>query len=366
MELMDFMSEYELKTSGLHSISPYIGKIRPLLGRYLVKRFAVPHGTVWDPFCGSGTIPLEGWLHNQTVYATDLNLYACVLTKAKLFPPPDLESALKKLEYYHKIVNDKKNENRITEEAPDWVKQFFHPQTLLEIHLWCHELINNDEWFILSCILGILHHQRPGFLSYPSSHGAPYLRNVKFKPAEFPDLYEYRDVYSRLQKKILRVMKNYPDLNYSIRRTVINQSSETIIDKRIRVNTIITSPPYMRALTYARDNRLRLWFLGVGEWDKLDVFISPKKEKFIKLMQESFGNWSNHQEAGDYCVLIVGDIQLSSSKSKKIPDLMQEIATDNGYCLEEILYDPIPDKKRVVKGKLGVQREAICIFKKME
>jgi hypothetical protein len=50
--------------------------------------------------------------------------------------------------------------------------------------------------------LGILHHVRPGFLSYPSSHLVPYLRKMKYPPEQFADMYAYRDVRSRLIAKV--------------------------------------------------------------------------------------------------------------------------------------------------------------------
>ena len=42
---------------------------------------------IWDPFCGSGTIPLKARLQGRHVIASDVNPYACILTKAKLYAP---------------------------------------------------------------------------------------------------------------------------------------------------------------------------------------------------------------------------------------------------------------------------------------
>src|SRR5258708_20036869 len=41
--------------------------------------------------------------------------------------------------------------------------------------------------FLLSCLLAILHHQRPGFLSFPSSHAVPYLRLNSFPRELYPE-----------------------------------------------------------------------------------------------------------------------------------------------------------------------------------
>jgi DNA modification methylase len=47
------------------------------------------------------------------------------------------------------------------------------------------------------------------------------------------------------------------------------------------VDTIISSPPYFGALDYARDNRLRLWFLGCEDWKELDASMTAKTRVYI-------------------------------------------------------------------------------------
>jgi hypothetical protein len=119
-------------------------------------------------------------------------------------------------------------------------------------------------------MLGILHHQRPGFLSFPSSHLVPYLRSKKFPQAEYPDLYAYRPLAPRLRAKVARALKRPPT------RTLVGfvenvcQSSVESVDLPNGIDCVITSPPYMNALDYGRDNRLRLWFLGEPYLESLD------------------------------------------------------------------------------------------------
>ena len=85
--------------------------------------------------------------------------------------------------------------------APKWVREFFHPETLREALALSFVLKRRRRWFFLASLMGILHHQRPGFLSYPSSHTVPYLRSKAFPPKKFPKLYEYRSLADRLEAK---------------------------------------------------------------------------------------------------------------------------------------------------------------------
>ena len=138
------------------------------------------------------------------------------------------------------------------------------------------------QWFILANLLGIIHHQRPGFLSYPSSHLVPYLREKQFPRNEFPELYEYRDLQGRLERKIRRSMKRLPQINPETPRAFSWGDIKNLPNWRAEV--AITSPPYMNALDYGRDNRLRLWFLGTSDPSRLDRMGPRGPVPFVELM----------------------------------------------------------------------------------
>src|SRR4051812_13493862 len=78
----------------LHQLSPYVGKLKSSIARALVKRYSRHGDTIFDPFSGSGAIPLEGLLLGRNVVANDINPYAGVLTQAKMFPPDALADAI--------------------------------------------------------------------------------------------------------------------------------------------------------------------------------------------------------------------------------------------------------------------------------
>src|SRR4051794_40786031 len=84
--------------SKLHQLSPYIGKLKSSIAADLIREFTRPSDVVADPFCGSGTIPLECALLGRRVVASDSSSYAMVLTRAKLRPPSSLHMAQKRLE----------------------------------------------------------------------------------------------------------------------------------------------------------------------------------------------------------------------------------------------------------------------------
>jgi DNA modification methylase len=357
------LGEIGKNNNSIHSLSPYVGKIRSDLIQYLIDKYAVKKEYIYDPFCGSGTVLLEGWVKGYDVIGVDLNPYAYTLSMGKVHPLISLNVAEEKLVTYNYAVMQIAKNLSIAN-IPDWVKDFFNKKTLKEIYAWIMVLQQNKEHFLLSCLLGILHHQRPGFLSFPSSHGAPYLRSNKYPQSQFPEMYEYRNVYDRLLKKVHRSYHNSPDLDFAFSRDVyLGDSSEIILSKK-RIATIITSPPYMKSLTYARDNRLRLWFLGIEDWKKLDKIISPTPEYFIDMMENCFKKWSDFQLKSDKCIIIIGDIPITYS-SKKIPlhEAICEIAKPY-YQLIEAFKDPIPEAKKMVKGNNKIKQEIILVLER--
>ena len=54
----------------------------------------------------------------------------------------------------------------------------------------------------------------------------------------------------------------------------------------VSIDAIISSPPYFGALDYARDNRLRLWFLGVPDWKGLDRSLTANNQVYITQMKQ--------------------------------------------------------------------------------
>lgn len=243
--------------STIHQLSPYIGKLKSSISNPLIKTYSRPGDLIVDPFSGSGTIPLEASLLGRRTFAADISNYSKVLTCGKLTLPRTLDKALFEAEELLNRAARMKAPDLRT--IPSWVRAFYHPQTLKEILNFVAICKKEKKDFHLSCLLGIMHHQRPGFLSYPSSHLVPYLRDKKYPQESHPELYEYRSLEPRLLAKIKRAYRRYPS---SWKREKFTFRHDAIQNLRFpnKFDCVITSPPYMNTLDYVRDNRLRLWF----------------------------------------------------------------------------------------------------------
>jgi hypothetical protein len=347
--------------STLHQLSPYIGKTKSSMAAALVGEFTTKGSLVYDPFSGCGTFAFEAWRAGRRVVANDLSPYAKLLSRSKLFPYCSLDQALEDLTWVSKRVDVRRTKPDLRS-VPRWVRLFFHPETLRELLIWTDVLRTERRWFLLACLMGILHHQRPGFLSFPSSHTVPYLRVKKFPRSQNPQLYEYRSVKDRLEGKVRRAYRRVPDLDFGLDRRCYGTSAD-----RLKLTTpvaaILTSPPYMRQLDYGRDNRLRLWFLGCDDWESLDDVVSPGEQAFLELMDRCFRRWSTLLRPDGYCVLLMGDACSREGRSN-LPSLVAQIATEKvGYVLESQHTDVIPNERRVRRGLVGSSSETILVLR---
>ena len=346
----------------LHQLSPYIGKLKSIIARDLIDTYTKPGDLVVDMFCGAGTIPLEAALLGRRVFASDASEYAITLTKGKLCAPPQLDVALADIETTLKRVDSLPLPN--LQDVPAWVQGFFHPNTLRETIRIFSYLRKRKNHFLLSSALGILHHQRPGFLSYPSSHLVPYLRSRKFPRALYPELYSYRDVASRLERKVMRAFKRPPRTNISEHVVAIRRSSVEYVTLPNAIDCVITSPPYMNALDYERDNRLRLWFVGANRSVLLDQRLK-RVTGFTRTMRAVARQLVQRINRGGHCVFVVGDRITRSGGRIPSEELIQIFAEEAPALeLDCVFRDVIPDVRRARKNLAGVKEENVLVFRK--
>jgi len=353
--------------SSMQQLAPYVGKLKSGMVQTLLDLYSQPERTILDPFCGSGVVPLEAMLKGRNAIANDLSPYAYVITRGKLSAPDTRIEALNQARELLDEVDRLAPDIDIST-VPEWVSGFFHPNTLREIMAAFTLLKNKGNYFLTACLLGILHHVRPGFLSYPASHLTPYLRLKKYPKEKFPRMYAYRDLKSRLIAKVERAYRHtmFTSLRKQCIWQVLQENTMHLSLDDDSVDTIISSPPYFGALDYARDNRLRLWFLGVPNWKELDHSLTANDQVYIPQMRECLREMNRVLITGGYCVLVLGDVERNGVKketAKVISDLACEVS--NGFLTTKLIYnDEIPDIRRSRRKTKTTKYERILVMQK--
>ena len=336
----------------LHKIAPYVGRIKPPFAHFLIKYVTNPGDIILDPFCGIGTIPLEGSLCGRNTIGVDLNPYAITVSNAKTQHNLNLEDLIEyveNLEIISKGVSIRK--------IPDWVKEYYNKNTLKEI-LYTLDILKADKQkFIYGCLVGISQGHRPGHLSKPCAWTLPY------KPRP-DDPGEYRDVKTRLIAKIKRNYKDKIESSGSIK--ILKEDSRKLSLENESVNHIISSPPYYNTLDYVNSHRLRLAICGVyneNEKKALRDQTIQRYKDYIDEMRKVIVELYRVLKPGGYCVFVVGDHfkgKLVINTSEELAILFKEI----GFTYYGSIEDPIPVNKSVQKTTKKVKFERIMLLQK--
>ncbi len=351
------------RESSIHQLAPYVGKMKSGMAKALIEEFSREGDIVLDPFCGSGVVPYEALLAGRHAVGNDLNPYAYVLTRGKLSAPSSESEALIRAE---KALAEATHAKVETKTIPDWVRAFFHPKTLEETVALTAILRRREEYFLLSCLLGILHHVRPGFLSYPASHLVPYLRIKKYPRKEFPEMYGYRPLAPRLFAKISRAYRRFQLLKSSLRSLVLQENATSLSLKSNSVDAVVSSPPYYGALDYGRDNRLRLWFLGVPDYKKIDVKLTSNEKVYIPEMTRAVGEILRVLKPNKCAALVLGDYNRNGHTRDSGAALVKIVQDSyaSAASAKKVLVDEIPDDRRTRRRTRTTKRESIILIKK--
>lgn len=347
----------------LHQIAPYIGKMKSSMAKTLIQYCSKPGDTILETFVGSGSVALESIIEGRNVICSDTNPYAIALTQAKLFAPRTVDRALALCKYYLDLA-EREAENVDLSKVPEWITQFFHPKTLREISSLFTLLREDKQHFLIGCLLGILHHQRPGFLSYPASHAVPYLRTKRFPKDRYPELYEFRKVRPRLLKKIMRTYRRFPYINPSLVKKCFHKDVRHLDLAEKSISAVVTSPPYMNTLDYVRDNRLRLWFLGYKRKKYSDKDSPKNLKEFKRLITDFFVVVDRVLRPRKKIVIVVGEVNKNGQIKNTSTTILETAREFGGFEHLMTIEDSIPINRRIRRDGRCTKREWIIVFRK--
>lgn len=264
-----------------HSLCSFFGKLKPSISYYLVKTFSSESETVFDCFSGSGTIPFEAALNGRHSFGLDINPISIILSRAKV-SVIELGSIQTVFDELKRFLNDSVISPEVLDKAQHFgynktLEEYYHPLTFIEI-LKAREFFkeyehkNGSYYFVLSCLLHILHGNRPYALSRNSHPITPYAPTGEF---------QYKSLTNKLHQKVDRAYKDaatYPIVPGLVFEGDILDMWPSEIKN---VNAIITSPPFFDSTKYYLTNWLRSWFLG---WEFEDF--EREKTRFVDTKQK--------------------------------------------------------------------------------
>lgn len=303
-----------------HSLCSYRGKLKPAIASELVETFSNPGERVLDPMSGVGTIPLEACLQGRIGIANDLSELAYIVSTAKVKKPlyNDVVKAMKSLDNYIELNKNKFEDNQEVKSfgLNKTISEYFHPETMKEIlaarEYFMKKKLSVTDCFIMSCLMHILHGNRPYALSRTSHPLTPYAPKGEFV---------YKKVINNLYDKILRSYKNLEltelwttgeSYNYDILELCNVISRECDI--------IITSPPFSSSFKFYTQNWMRLWFSG---WSS-DDFKKADNKFFDNKQNRNMDIYYSYFEVCSKLLKNNGKMILHVGKSEKF-DMAKEL-----------------------------------------
>ncbi len=352
-----------------HTMCSYLGSFPAPLARSFISMLSDKGDVVLDPFCGRGTTLLEARLSGRTPLALDANPIAFALTRAKnvtlsahevLARIDELEAQFDPALYLPEA-----------QVQPDSISLIYHPYTLAKMCYLRRRLvpaISPQDEFLTGVTLGIMHgrERHDGSSAYASismpntfSMSPGYVKRfVQTKRLQRVE----RDVFVMLRDKVRRLFRRGPKFMSSglVCQADAKELSKVPEFRRFagRVDLVVTSPPYLDVVNYARQNWIRMWFLG-EEPEKTSETLDDNLTlgPWLHFARQTVIEMKRMLRPEGVMVLVIGDVaRASNSIVSPARELIRLLHHEQLFsyigCLSDRL--PIEDKTtRIWKERKG-------------
>jgi hypothetical protein len=349
----------------LHSLCSYQGKLKPALAHKLVMSLSKPGDRIFDPFSGSGTVPLEAAINRRVPLANDLSTIAVAITAAKIGETTrrgceavidDLCSFLACNQPTEKTMLDAQEVS-----FNKSIAEYFHDKTFREILLARDYFIStrdlsNANWcLVFSSMLHILHGNRPYALSRRSHPLTPYAPTGEFLE---------KDVVSHLATKVnssLSAKEKLP-LSYFGRCEQLDVRNIAALGENY-CDLILTSPPFASSTRFYMTNWMRFWFAGWGISDFKNAeqdFVESNRNKDLRVYYDIFENFSKVLRSGGLAALHVG-----KNRAIDMADVLKRFEFTGFKLVDHFIEDVSTGEKHGIKDKGGTVEHQYLIYERL-
>ena len=320
LELLVFVNEFwtarQRAANSLHEIS-YRACFKPQLPRFFIERLTGPAERVYDPFMGRGTTLLEAALMGRVPVGCDVNPLSIVLTRPRLCPPflDEIAQRLGEIDFTD------------TEESPEELLVFYHPETLRQIAALKKYLLHKrvldhvDEWIQLLALNRLTGHSKGFFSVYtmPPNQAVSVKsqRKINERRNQTPPS---RNVATIILKKSRQLLG---ECGGEQRRELSTVGSQALLLTRScehtpeiesgSISLAVTSPPFLDIVDYAGDNWLRCWFLGIDP-KSVNLTVPKKIGEWQAALTRVFAELARVLKKGGHVAFEVGEVHGGKTK----------------------------------------------------
>ena len=303
----EFWTARQRQAHALHEVS-YRACFKPQLPAWFIERLTAPGDTVYDPFMGRGTTPLQAALMGRHAIGSDINPLSAALVRPRIAPPPiaAIETRLRELPWTAAVAAD------------DPLLVFYHQETLSQLTALRGYLMERDaagqldaadDW-IRMVALGRLTGHSPGFFSVysmPPNQAVSVAAQRKINAArgQTPPV---RDVSALILRKSRALLKDGPPpagARGEFHTASADCAPAIATDS---VDLVVTSPPFLDVVQYAADNWLRCWFLGIDA-DGVEIAMHRRPEDWTAFVSRVFVELGRVVRPGGHVAFEVGEVR---------------------------------------------------------
>ena len=303
----EFWTARQRQANRIHEIS-YRACFKPQLPEFFISRLTGAGDTVYDPFMGRGTTPVQSALMGRVPIGNDINPLSAILTSPRLAPVSlhEITARLRKIdwEFFGNINTE--------------LLAFFHEKTLRQIHalrVWfqAREISGAfdgvDAWIRMVAINRLTGHSSGFFSVYtlpPNlAVSVDAQKKINLKRNQTPP---ERDVAAIILKKSRILLSESPPARAAQQTLSAGSADATPHIPSGSVDLVVTSPPFLDVVQYAADNWLRCWFVGI---DPANVPITMHRDPkdWTAFIRKVFGELARIVRSGGHVAFEVGEVR---------------------------------------------------------
>ena len=307
----EFWTAKQRQASRLHEIS-YRACFKPQLPEFFIGNLTKAGDTVYDPFMGRGTTPLQAAIMGRRPIGNDINPLCEYLIKPRM-NTPTLADVQKRLEEIPLLKNIKMEDDFLV---------FFHPETLkriISLREWFldKKLDYIDEWIRMIALNRLTGHSSGFFSVYTmppnQAVSADSQRKINEKRKQTPQPRNVDELIIKKSKILLsdRAMKID---NFRFGSSPVNETKFINDDE---VDLIVTSPPFLDVVDYKTDNWMRCWFAGIDP-DKIKISEHRSVTDWQNFIHDAFIEFERIMKEGGHVAFEVGEVRNGKVKLEKL------------------------------------------------
>lgn len=333
----------------LHAVCSYFAMFPPQLAHVLVRWLSEPGQTVYDPFCGRGTVGLEAALTGRRALLSDANPLAHALAASKVWIPSHAQVAarLHELRLTYVAVDED------LADVPTAIRMLYSDGTLRQLVFLRRELRTGAADRLLRAItLGMLHanHSSEGAtrgfsISMPNTFAmAPaYVASYIVEHGLVaPDC----DVFAMLGTRARRL--RLPSTPRRAGRAWRQDATKPLALGAERARLVLTSPPYLKVIQYGKYNWVRLWFLG-EEAKQVDAALTTTSSlsRYLEFMTDVLAGLENAVTPDGFVALVIGDVRRGEEQLDLAGAVAEQVAAPGGWHCHGTIVDRLPTRHKV-------------------